>query len=158
MICFDTIEGRFNFRSVAVIVHNDHMLIHRNVIDDFWALPGGRVGFFENSEETIQREILEELGYKSKVERHIWHVENFFEYGSKKFHEIANYFLVSLLPDHPMNSELDFEGIETKVNLIFRWVLLNNLKSYNLKPAFLIGKLNDLPSSTKMVKINELHA
>ncbi len=50
MICFDTGNGRFNFRSVAVIIQNDHILIHRAVEDNFWALPGGRVELFENSD------------------------------------------------------------------------------------------------------------
>jgi len=45
MICFDTDNGRFNFRSVAVVIQNEHVLIHRAVEYDFWALPGGRVEF-----------------------------------------------------------------------------------------------------------------
>jgi len=53
MICFDTEHGRFNFRSVAIIIHDAHVLIHRAVADEFWALPGGRVEFFETSGEMV---------------------------------------------------------------------------------------------------------
>lgn len=68
--------------------------------DDFWTLPGGRVEFFENSDATLHRELLEELGAGAVVKRHLWYVENFFEYSGKQCHEIGNYFLVQLLePD-----------------------------------------------------------
>jgi 8-oxo-dGTP pyrophosphatase MutT (NUDIX family) len=158
MICFDTEHGRFNFRSVAVITHNDHLLIHREAADDFWALPGGRVEFFETSEAAVRREILEEPGRQCKLVRHLWHVENFFELGPMRFHELANYFLVSLDSQPAIDSELDFKGIETSVDLIFRWVPLSELKNYNLKPEFLIDKANDLPNSIEAVKINEINA
>ncbi|HRH77879.1 MAG TPA: NUDIX hydrolase [Cellvibrionaceae bacterium] len=157
MICFDTVEGRFNFRSVAVIIHSDHILIHRAVEDNFWALPGGRVEFFENSDLTVKREMIEELGLECEVVRQLWHVENFFEYNALKFHELANYFLVSFARQPLIESEIDFKGLETSVNLLFRWVPLVNLKSYNLKPEFLIDKLIDLPNSLECLKVKEIN-
>lgn len=157
MICFDSEEGRFNFRSVAVIIHSNHILIHRAEEDDFWALPGGRVELFENSDTTIEREMIEELGLECKVVRQLWHVENFFEYNSRKYHELANYFLVSFSKPPTEEPEIDFKGIEESVNLLFRWVPLDSLRSYNLKPEFLFGKLTDLPNSIEYVRINELN-
>lgn len=158
MICFDTDKGRFNFRSVAVIIHNDHVLIHRVVEDDFWTLPGGRVELFEHSSKTVEREMVEELGLECKVIRQLWHVENYFEYDSCKFHELANYFLASFTINPVIDSEVDFIGIETSVNLLFRWVPLINLLNYNLKPDFLSVKLLDLPESIEYVCLNEINA
>lgn len=158
MICFDAVEGRFNFRSVAVIIHSDHILIHRALEDDFWALPGGRVEFFENSNLTVKREMFEELGLECDVVRQLWYVENFFEYNSLRFHELANYFLVSFTKQPKIESEMDFKGVETSVNLLFRWVPLAKLKGYNLKPDFLIDKLTDLPSSLECIQIREINA
>ena len=158
MICFDKDESRFNFRSVAVIIQNEHILIHRAAGDDFWALPGGRVELFETSDETIKREIIEELGMKIEILRQLWQVENFFEFGSKGYHELANYFLVKFIDQPTIEPEIDFDGIEKSVDLIFRWIPLSALTRYNLKPSFLIGKLTDLPNSIESVKVNERNA
>ncbi|MDE1463903.1 NUDIX hydrolase [Spartinivicinus poritis] len=156
MLRFDIGNNRFNFRSVAVVIHSDHILLHKAVADDFWTLPGGRVEFFETSENTVLRELEEELGVKSTVKRHLWYAENFFELSGKQFHEVANYFLVSLDEEPMINSELDFSSIEENVELIFRWVPKSKLSAYFLKPSFLITGLQDLPESTEYIKINEL--
>lgn len=158
MICFDTNIGRFNFRSVTVVIHNDHVLIHRASGDDFWALPGGRVEILETSRQTVTRELNEEIGLECKIIRQLWHIENFFEFGAKKFHEIANYFLISLLDLPEIQSEVDFDGIEESVDLIFRWVPLVKLNHYNLQPQFLIEGINNLPSSLEALEINEINA
>lgn len=156
MLRFDVDDKRFNFRSAAIIIHDDHVLIHRSEKDDFWALPGGRVEFFETSEDTIPREILEELGLESSVVRLIWHVENFFEYIDKKFHEVSNYFLAELKVSPNIDSEKDFPGIEEELDLIFRWVPVTKLSEYVLKPSFLVNGLQNMPLTTKYIKFNEL--
>ncbi len=158
MLCFDRGNDRFNFRSVAVIIREEHLLIHREVSDDFWALPGGRVEFFEPSADTVVREIGEELGLKCSVTRHLWHVESFFAFGEHNFHELANYYLVSLTSSDPIETEVDFEGIEESVSLIYRWVPLSNLEACNLKPEFLKTKLLDLPDSLETLCINKTNA
>lgn len=158
MICFDTNDIRFNFRSVAVIIQNDHILIHRAADDNFWALPGGRVEFFEYSDKAVEREIFEELGLECSVLRALWHVESFFELDSRRFHEIANYFLVSLINQPAIKSEIDFKCIEPATDLIFRWVPLSKVNSYNVKPGFLKERLVDVPESIEHIKINEINA
>ncbi|EGQ8107466.1 TPA: NUDIX hydrolase [Vibrio parahaemolyticus] len=154
MLRFDQGNARFNFRSVAVIIHDEHVLLHRNINDSFWALPGGRVEFFENSDMTLNRELFEELGATSVVKRHIWYVENFFEYAGKKYHEISNYFFVEL--DKPEQFPMDevFRGIESEVDLEFKWYPLSKLPEVVLKPDFLQTGLLDIPSETKYIKVN----
>lgn len=46
MLRFDSGSSRFNFRSVAVLIDQGHVLLHRSLKEEFWALPGGRVEFF----------------------------------------------------------------------------------------------------------------
>lgn len=99
--------------------------------------------------------MLEELGLQCRVQRHLWHVENFFTFRSIRFHELANYFLVTFSDQPQIDSEVDFKGIETAEELIFRWVPLKNLEFYNLKPDFLVKKLNNLPSSAEFFSIDE---
>ncbi|OZG71846.1 NTP pyrophosphohydrolase [Hahella sp. CCB-MM4] len=156
MIRFDKGNNRFNFRSAAVVCHSDHVLLHRAVSDDFWALPGGRVEFFETSEDTIVRELREELGVESSIDRHLWYVENFFNYKGTKFHEVANYFLASFKCEPQVSTEVDFAGIEKDVDLIFRWVPIAKLGEYVLKPEFLIAGIQNLPTSVEYIKFNEL--
>ncbi|OLQ81343.1 NTP pyrophosphohydrolase [Photobacterium proteolyticum] len=158
MLKFDQGNVCFNFRSAAVIIHDNHVLLHRTVGDSFWALPGGRVEFFENSDTTLNRELFEELGVTAVVKRHLWYVENFFEYSNKKFHEIANYFFVQLEEPHqfPMNGV--FSGIESDADLEFKWFPLSELSDVKLKPEFLQVGLIDLPSETKYIKVCEIAA
>ena len=158
MISFDTSEGRFNYRSAAVIQHEEHVLIHRAEDDDFWALPGGRVEFMERSEKAVTREIMEELGVRSYVVRHLWHVENFFHYNTHKYHELSNYYLVGLEGTIEFQTETDFSGIEDADNLIFRWVPLLKIGEYTIMPSFLGTRLNDLPLQTEYLHVDEVSA
>ncbi|UTF58613.1 NUDIX domain-containing protein [Gilvimarinus sp. DA14] len=131
------------------------MLIHKAASDDFWALPGGRVELFESSVGAVERELFEELGVKCRVERLVWHTENFFEHEAERCHEVANYFMVSL-NDYPhFEPEVDFEGVEEDVNLVFRWVPLGSVGDYDLYPKFLVAGLKGLPDSVRHVIINE---
>lgn len=60
--------GRFNNRGVsidAVIIQNNKILLIKRGINPFqgyWALPGGYVEWDESTEETVIREVSEELG------------------------------------------------------------------------------------------------
>jgi len=112
----------------------------------------------EYADATATREILEELGLDSKIVRHLWHVENFFQYNSEKYHEISNYYLVNLDKPPVINSEVDFNGIEDIDNILFRWVPLARSVKYYLKPSFLVRRLNDLPGKTEFIKVDELSA
>ncbi|WP_214767512.1 MULTISPECIES: NUDIX domain-containing protein [unclassified Exiguobacterium] len=62
-------KQRFNHRAAAVIVKEGCLLIHRNIRDAFWALPGGRIQLMESGETAVVREIKEELGLEAQVKR-----------------------------------------------------------------------------------------
>jgi len=147
-------KGRFNLRSVAVIVHDGSVLIHRAEPDEFWALPGGRVEPFESTQETLRREMKEELDCDVDVERLLWIVENFFEYDGTPYHEIAFYYWVVL--KEPASERLlrtSFEGWEDvpKVRLLFQWAPLSGIEGLPLYPAFLRKGLLDLPQHTEHI-------
>ncbi|ABC30557.1 NTP pyrophosphohydrolase including oxidative damage repair enzyme [Hahella chejuensis KCTC 2396] len=158
MLKFDVGDNRFNFRSAAVIMHQDHVLLHKAVQDNFWALPGGRVEFFEFSSDTLAREVEEELGMTARVIRPLWYVENFFQYQQTRFHEIATLYLTELADPDVIPFNVDFPGVEEDVDLIFRWFKLSELDSIELAPDFLKTRLRSLPEGVEFLTVNEIES
>ena len=109
---------------------------------------GGRVQIGEDSESSIQREFLEELGVNVLVERLVWSVESFFVYNNIDFHEIGLYYIVSV-PNSNYKTVL-FYGLEAD-RLIYKWVPINELESYNLYPEFLKSGIRDIPDNLEHV-------
>lgn len=162
MISFIVDGVRFNFRAVAVIIDDGHVLLHRAVHEDFWSLPGGRVEAGEPSAATVARELIEELGpaVGARVGRLLWVVENFFSYEGAQFHELGMYYLVTLAASSPYLAKgRPFDGIEDDLplhegqltRLIFQWFPLDSLTSLPLYPTFLRERLPTLPAVTELV-------
>jgi len=151
-ITFTEGEVRFNYRIVGFALHDDHVLLHRAVTDDFWALPGGRGELLEPSTETLKREMREELGVAIAIDRLVWVVENFFQHDHLDFHEVAFYYRMSFPPDCALyRGRGPFEGDEEGVRLIYQWFPVNELESVRLFPTFLRAGLRDLPDGIRHV-------
>ncbi|MGQ0601211.1 MAG: NUDIX hydrolase [Anaerolineales bacterium] len=148
MISFVTNGVRFNYRVVGVALHDGHVLLHRAERDNFWALPGGRGELLETSAETLRREMLEELKQTVVVERLVWVVENFFEYESTPFHELAFYWLMSFPADvMKPRTGTPFYGYEQGLPVIFQWFPVDALEQLELYPTFLKRGLQSLPAT-----------
>jgi len=144
----------FNYRIAGVAVNGDHVLLHRAEDEQFWMFPGGRAEFGETADETLRREMREELGVEVEVVRLLWFVENFFTYAGKRYHEIALYFLMRLPNDCELLSHPGpFRGEEAGTPLIFQWFSRKpeTLSSLPLLPSFLQTALQDLPESIERV-------
>ncbi len=50
----------------------------------------------ETSAETLQREMVEELGVAVEVGRLLWVVENFFDFEKRHWHELGFYYLMTV--------------------------------------------------------------
>jgi ADP-ribose pyrophosphatase YjhB (NUDIX family) len=112
-------------------------------------LPGGRAEHGETAEQTITREMREELETDVHVDRLLWIVENFFEYEGLSYHELALYFLIRFPQGSaPLDAEA-FDRSDGGVPLRFRWfpVRREELVALPLLPAFLPLGLTDLPLS-----------
>ena len=146
MISFDLEGGRFNYRIVGVALHEGRVLIHQEVGEQFWTLPGGRCEILENARDTLARETVEELGVESRVGNLLWIVENFFEREERGWHELALYFEIAFPEGHEIHERSEpFKGVEEGTDLTFQWVALEDLGDWNLVPEFLADKLSDLP-------------
>jgi 8-oxo-dGTP pyrophosphatase MutT (NUDIX family) len=81
MITFIAGPWRFTYRVGAIVIRSGHVLLTRNVSEDYWFTPGGRVEIGESAQTAIEREITEELGVNGRIERLLWTNENFFRIG-----------------------------------------------------------------------------
>ena len=148
MTSFDLEGGRLNYRIVGVAIHDQKILIHQELGEEFWTLPGGRCEILETARDTLARETVEELGVECEVGDLLWVVENFFDREGKKWHEIAFYFRITFPSSDPVwDHAVPFKGVEKGTDLTFRWVPLSELRDWNLVPEFLKDALTDLPTS-----------
>jgi 8-oxo-dGTP pyrophosphatase MutT (NUDIX family) len=148
MIVMDAGSSRFQFRAGALVWRSGHILIHRAVSDPFWALPGGRVEFHESSREALAREIEEEMGCSASIGPLRFVVENFFELGGRKAHEIGFYYEAELPRPFPFHeTDIVHRCRDTNTDLEFRWVLPRTLGSgsIDLKPAPLVDLIATSP-------------
>jgi 8-oxo-dGTP pyrophosphatase MutT (NUDIX family) len=122
VIRFDDGGRRFNYRIVGVAIHDGLVLLHRAGDEPFWTLPGGRAEMGEAAEQTIRREIREELSTDVEVLRLLWLVENFFDYDGVSYHELALYFLIRFPPDSAPLTQNAFESTDGETKLHFNGI------------------------------------
>jgi len=138
MVTFDLDDARFTLRAAAVCLHQGYVLLHRAEHDDFWAMPGGRVEVMEPAAETLRREMLEEIGVEVQVGGLLWLVENYFEHGGRRHHELGLYFRIELPEDSAqLDKHLPFVGLEEGLKLYFEWFAVEELENVRLFPSFL---------------------
>ena len=151
MISFEFKDHKFNYRAVAIIRSNDSVLLHKFKHDGVWSLPGGRVEFGESANESVERELFEELGVKVKSIEPKWVVDNIYQYQGENFQELGIYFLVQLKLDSHIFREKEFRGIEPDVNIWFKWFHLDQLGSIGVYPEFLVDGLKNMPEGTEYI-------
>ena len=154
MIVMDAGASRFQLRAGALIWSNGHILIHRAVSDPFWALPGGRVEFHESSAGALAREIEEEIGCTATIGPLRFVIENFFELGGRKAHEIGFYHEAELTAPLPFHeTDVVHRSRDGTSDLEFRWVLPQRtvLDAFDLKPAPIRGLIETMPEGVAHV-------
>lgn len=70
---YDSIFG-IHIRTEGVMRKDNRLLLSRAEEDDIWVLPGGSVKLYETTEEALEREILEEMGFEieTRFQRLSW--------------------------------------------------------------------------------------
>ncbi|MFX1329838.1 MAG: NUDIX hydrolase, partial [Promethearchaeota archaeon] len=157
MITFEKDGLVFVYRVAGIAIHDNKLLIHRSIIDDFWSLPGGRCEFLEISKDTLMREMKEEIGVRINIIRPLYFVENFFFFEGKNYHELSIFYLIDFPSDSKDIYENDtFYGKESKLgskneyldgkelDLIFKWVDINEIETIRLYPLFLRKSLKNI--------------
>ena len=96
-------------------------------------------------ENAILREIQEELGVKSEIDRLISITESFFDMKDKTYHELGFNYLLRF----PENSQLlkmqgEFAGVEGE-KYRYKWVDKELLSQITFKPNYMVSILQNMP-------------
>lgn len=145
-IKIDNLSGNFKFRVNGILMHDDEILVVKMDNNPFYCLPGGHVKLGEDSKSAVIREIKEETGYDSHINKLVTTTENFFvRKNGKKIHELGFYYLLHLDDKEEVdNKEYETtEENEEKINLHFKWVPINELKNIDFKPQEVKEKLEN---------------
>lgn len=126
-----------NIRAAGVIIHDNKVLTHKNTNSNHYCLPGGRVEIGESSEETIKREISEELGKEIQILDYITTIENFFEMDNKKYHEIFFLYKIEFINDEDKRIHYTMSNKEGIEYLRYEWLDLEKIERYNILPRCL---------------------
>lgn len=142
-LTIDVEDYKLNIRAVVVIIHNNKVLVHKNVNSDHYALLGGRVKIGEDSETTVKREIKEELNKDIDVTGYIGTIENFFEMKGSKFHEILFIHKAEFVNEEDKKINYTIHNVEGKQYLQYEWLELNKINKYNILPECLKDIISD---------------
>ena len=150
----------FKFRVSGIVINDNKVLLVDMDDSGFLVLPGGYVELGETTKQAICREMEEELGYKLEIIKYLGIVENFFvNKFNQKMHEIGVYYLLK-----PMNDEKaiynNYVLIENdkghNIKLSFKWIAINELENYDIRPKFLIDVLKKEPIAINHLIFNEI--
>ncbi|MBB3350749.1 8-oxo-dGTP pyrophosphatase MutT (NUDIX family) [Rhizobium sp. BK049] len=144
--------ARFNYRIAGLGFRDGHVLVHRAVHEPFWTFPGGRAEIGETSEETLNREMMEELGLTVPVLRLLWIVENFFHYEQRDWHELGFYYLMEIPAEFPFQPHEIIHRVEDGDNhLQFKWVPATRaaLTALDIPPYFIADEIENLPGAPR---------
>jgi 8-oxo-dGTP pyrophosphatase MutT (NUDIX family) len=142
----------FQMRIAGLGFRDGHVLVHRATHEPFWTFPGGRAEVGETSEETLKREMVEELDAEVAVERLLWSVENFFDYEGKQWHEFGLYYLMHLPEHFPFRAEEIVHRIKDgRSELEFKWVPATraSLAALDIPPYFIADEIENLPPTPR---------
>lgn len=136
-ITIDVDNYKLNVRAAGIIIHNNKVLVHKNVNSDHYALIGGRVEIGEDSKTAVKRELIEETGKPVEIIEYACTIENFFEMKGSKYHEILFVYKVEFLNEKDKLIQETMENVEGKDYLQYEWLDLNEIDKYPILPSIM---------------------
>lgn len=162
MITFRRTPYRFTYRVGGIALHNNRVLCQKstmNASDIYWFLPGGRAELGESSEETLRREMLEELGETAQIGRLLYVIENFFVKHEEQHHEIGLYFELTFSENSYLYQDNVVSFVrpeEDHLPLLFDWLPLAALaQTQAIQPLFFNTALQTLPATTQHIMLSD---
>lgn len=140
-------------RPIAICVFRDEgRILVTEAIDSkkgqvFYRPPGGTIEFGEHSQNTIRREIREEIGAEVANLQYLGTIENIFTYEGQPGHEIVQVY-EGRLADPSLYEQETIEGYEVDINVPFKNVWKGLDEFGPGKPPLYPDGLLDLLTST----------
>lgn len=155
-LTFSVKQGIFNYRVGAVIIHDGKLLLMKNDEEPYYYTVGGRVRFNETTEETVLREVREEIGIDLEIDRFLFFQEQFFDgkVTGTHVHELGVYYLMK---DSPALENLVCHSVTARgvAEGIF-WIPLEEAASCYIVPESVAARLRDLPLHPEhLIEIDE---
>lgn len=144
---------KLNIRACALIIHNNKLLVHNNENESHVALVGGRVKIGESSEDTLKREIKEEMGKEIEILEYVSTIENFFDADDMPYHEIMFVYRVDFKDEEDKKIIDSIKNIEGEDELRYDWIDIEKIEEYPLKPQILKGMIRN--NKFSIHKIND---
>jgi 8-oxo-dGTP pyrophosphatase MutT (NUDIX family) len=114
-------------------------------------LPGGTGEHGETVEQTLCRELSEELGADCRVGRLLWTVEHFFDLGVRRWHQLLWIYDVSVPDDSAVARADTLDTTGPGGSDHFRWFAKNDLTALRVLPGFVPSALGALPSEPRFL-------
>lgn len=159
MITFRKENRKFTYRVGGIAISQGRVLCQKATYDPndiYWFLPGGRAELGESSEETLRREVQEELGEEAQIGRLLYLTEHFYTDTSNQLdqHTIGFYFELTF----PTTSYLYREPgpfirpEEESMPMVFEWLPIADLVTdLRLQPHFFCQALQVLPDQIQHI-------
>ncbi len=131
----------FTYRTAAIIINENKILMQRNKHFDFITLPGGKCSLNETSEEAIVREIKEELGLNTIHLETKGIIENFFfsDFDKKNRHELLFISKLQIISEIDYSKNIiNSKELKYGDEQYFEWINLSDLNKYSVEPKFIL--------------------
>jgi len=121
-------KSRIRPLAICVFCNNNHILVAEGYDpvkgQAFYRPLGGGIEFGEASEQTIHREIMEEIGAEVSDLKYLGTLENIFVFNGTPGHEIVQVY-DGVLKDSGLYEQAEVEGKEAEVDLSFKAVWMS---------------------------------
>ena len=150
MITYEKDNIKYNYRAGIILINDkNEILVQNKKKYDFWILPGGRVELLETSEQTIEREMKEELNLTIHPKRVVLEAEIINK--KESYHENLIFYLGYLSKSNIKNND-ELKCLDDN-ELKFKWVNIEKLNSINLYPKFLKEIISNIPKEIQYKRI-----
>jgi len=131
---------KVGIRPAAIVIKDGKVLLVRSKYgeEEFYLFPGGGLEFGETIEEAAIRETFEETGVKIKI-KNLFHVNEYISADDWSKRSVSVFFIAEFV--ETLKPTTDDGG---KVKEI-KWVRLEELKEYDVRPKKVVEMLNFLP-------------
>ena len=143
-ILFKTNNCIFGVRTVGVLVKDGKLLVQRDIDGNEYALPSGHVKLGETTVDGLVREYKEETDANICCKRLLWTEECFWEWNSRKAHNLVYYYLVKLCDGSAIPDNGEFVSHKDNCDVVIGWISIDKLEDVIIYPEFLKKKIFEL--------------